>query len=60
MNSTSSFESDSDPPIGSDRKGVLIRSKPFGGGGRERGGSWVGYGHMGWVEREIRSRGRGF
>ena len=27
-----------------------------GGGGRERGGSWVGYDHRGWVEREIGSK----
>ena len=28
-------------------------SEPVGGGGREMEGSWVGYGHRGWVEREV-------
>ena len=29
------------------------------GKGKKEGGSWVGYGFRGWVEREIGSRGMG-
>ena len=38
------------------REGGGGGEKPVGGGGRETGGSWIGYGYRGWVEREIGSR----